>query len=80
VRIAKTGKPHSSAENLILAALKDVKIMFSDKLLKDIDLIPLSNESVSRRINDIAGNMAKEGYWFVSFICTFVLHKSTHVL
>jgi hypothetical protein len=56
MRIAKTGKPYSIGENLPLAAIKDVKTMFGNKLLKDIDLIPLSNDTVSRRINDMAGN------------------------
>jgi hypothetical protein len=54
--MAKTGKPHSSGENLLLAAIKDVKTMFRNKLLKYIDLIPLSNDTVGRRINDMAGN------------------------
>jgi hypothetical protein len=56
MRIAKTGKPHSIGENLLLADIRDVKTLFSNKLLKDIDLIPLSNDTVSRRINDMAGN------------------------
>jgi hypothetical protein len=60
VRIAKTGNPHSIGENLLLAAIKDVKTMFSNKLLKDIDLIPLSNDTVSRRINDMAGNVESQ--------------------
>jgi hypothetical protein len=34
--------------------------MFSNKLLKDIDLIPLSNDTVSRRINDMAGNVESQ--------------------
>jgi hypothetical protein len=42
LRKAKTGKPHSIGE-YILPAIKDlVKNMFGKKLLKDIDLIPLS--------------------------------------
>jgi hypothetical protein len=34
--------------------------MFSNKLLKDIDLIPLSNDTVGRRINDMAGNVESQ--------------------
>jgi hypothetical protein len=56
VRIAKTRKPHSIGENLRLATIKDIETMFSNKLLKDIDLIPLSSDTVSSRINDITGN------------------------
>jgi hypothetical protein len=53
MRIAKTGKSHSVGENLLRAAIKDAKTMFSNKLLKDIHLIPLSND----RINDVAGDV-----------------------
>jgi hypothetical protein len=53
VRIAKTGKPQSIGKNLLLAAIEDAMTMFSNKLLKDIDL---SNDTVSRRINYMAGN------------------------
>jgi hypothetical protein len=55
LRIAKTGKPHSIGENLLLPAINDVvKTMFGNKLLKYIDLIPLSNDTVGRRTNDMA--------------------------
>jgi hypothetical protein len=60
VCIAKTGKPYSIGENLLLASIKDVKTIFSYKLLKDIDLILLSNDIVSRRINDMAGNIESQ--------------------
>jgi hypothetical protein len=47
--IAKRGKPHSVGETLILPAAKDiVKIMFGEKLSKDIDLIPISEDTVTR--------------------------------
>jgi hypothetical protein len=55
LRIAKTGKPHSIGENLLFPAIKDVvKTMFGTKLLKYIDLIPLSNDTVGRRIHFIS--------------------------
>jgi hypothetical protein len=58
---AKTGKPHSIGENLLLPAIKDVvKTMFGHKFLKYIDLIPLSNDTVGRRINDMAGNVESQ--------------------
>jgi hypothetical protein len=34
--------------------------MFGNKLLKNIDLIPLSNNSVGHRINDMAGNVESQ--------------------
>jgi hypothetical protein len=61
LRIAKTGKPHSIGENLLLPAVKDVaRTMFANKLLKYIDLIPLSNDTVGRRTNDMAGNVESQ--------------------
>jgi hypothetical protein len=60
VSIAKTGKPHSIGEHLLLAGIKDVRTMFSNKLLKYIGLIPLSNDTLSRRINDMAGNVESQ--------------------
>jgi hypothetical protein len=69
VRIAKTGKPHSVREYLLLAAIKDVKTMFSNKLQKYIDLIPLSNDTVSRRINDMAGNLESKELRRALIIC-----------
>lgn len=61
LHIAKSGKPHSIGETLILPAAKDiVKTMFGEKLSKDIDLIPLSDDTVTRRINDMAKNVESE--------------------
>jgi hypothetical protein len=55
------GKPHSIGEHLLLPATKDVvKTMFSEKFPKDIDLIHLSNNTVSRRINDLADNVESQ--------------------
>jgi hypothetical protein len=34
--------------------------MFGNKLLKDADLIPLSNDTVGRRINDMAGDVESQ--------------------
>jgi hypothetical protein len=34
--------------------------MFSDKLSKDIGLMPLSNDTATRRINDMANNAESE--------------------
>jgi hypothetical protein len=61
LRIAKTGKPHSIAENLLLPDIKDVvKSMFSNKLLKDVDLIHLSDDTVGLRINDMARDVESQ--------------------
>jgi hypothetical protein len=61
LHIAKSGKPHSIGETLIIPAAKDiVKTMFGEKLSKDIDLILLSDDTVTRRINDMAKNVESE--------------------
>jgi zinc finger BED domain-containing protein 5/7/8/9 len=55
LRIAQTGKPHTIVESLILPAIKDaVGIMFDQKCLKDIEKLSLSNNTVSRRIDEIS--------------------------
>jgi hypothetical protein len=61
LHIAKSVKPHSIGETLILPAAEDiVKTMFGEKLSKDIHLIPLSDDTVTRRINDMAKNIESE--------------------
>lgn len=44
MRIIVKGKPHCIGENVLLSAVKDVKIMTYKKFVKDIDLIPLSDD------------------------------------
>jgi hypothetical protein len=50
-RIAKFSKNHTIAENLIFPCIKDtVQCMFGEENVKKINSIPLSNNTVSRRI------------------------------
>ena len=52
--IAKCGKPHTIGENVIISAVKEImSIMFSYPV-DIISDIPLSNNSVSRRIDEMA--------------------------
>lgn len=52
--IAKSGKNHTIGENIILpAAVEIVSCMFGEKEAKIIKTIPLSNDTISRRINDM---------------------------
>ncbi|GFU73638.1 SCAN domain-containing protein 3, partial [Trichonephila clavipes] len=52
-------KPHTIAEELILpAAIEIVETMFGNNFAKELQSIPLSNDTVSRRIDDIAENRA----------------------
>ena len=53
--IGKQGKPHTIAESLILPCAKImVECVLGDKEAKKLDKIPLSNDTVTRRIDDIA--------------------------
>ncbi|KRZ97669.1 Uncharacterized protein T08_959, partial [Trichinella sp. T8] len=55
LRIAQSGKFHTIGESLVLPSIKDaVGVMFGDKCLKEIELIPLSNDTVARRIEDMS--------------------------
>ncbi|XP_022180962.1 zinc finger BED domain-containing protein 5-like [Myzus persicae] len=54
-RISKCKKPHTVGEILILPAAVDiVSTMFGDNLAQQLKSIPLSNDTVSRRISDIS--------------------------
>ncbi|GFW88501.1 protein FAM200B [Trichonephila clavipes] len=53
-KIVRCKKPHTIAEELILpAAIEIVETMFGDNFAKELQSIPLSNDTVSRRIDDI---------------------------
>ncbi|GBM22866.1 Zinc finger BED domain-containing protein 5 [Araneus ventricosus] len=57
-RIAQAGEAHTVAENLIKPCVKDIiECMFDEKAAKVIDTIPLSNDTISRRIGDLAENV-----------------------
>ncbi|GFV20186.1 zinc finger BED domain-containing protein 5 [Trichonephila clavipes] len=54
-------KPHTIAEELILpAAIEIVETMFGDNFAKELQSIPLSNDTVSRQIDDIAEDVEQQ--------------------
>lgn len=54
-KIARCKKPHTIGEELILpAAIEIVETMFGNNFVKQLESIPLSNDTVARRIGDIA--------------------------
>jgi len=56
--VAKRMQPHTIAENVILPAYKEiVKSMLGDNAEKEISLVPLSNDTVSRRIGDMSSDI-----------------------
>lgn len=57
-RIAKEGKPHTIGETLLLPAAKDmVQAVLGEKAAKEIQKVPLSNNTVKRRIDDMSSNI-----------------------
>jgi hypothetical protein len=61
LRIAKAGKPHTIGESLLLPAAKDVaSSVLGEKVAKQLESIPLSNDTVSRRNSDLASNVKEQ--------------------
>ena len=59
--IAKAGKPHTIGENLILPAAKQiVEVMLGEKAVQPINLISLSDNTVKRRIDEMADNVCEQ--------------------
>lgn len=55
LRVARESKPHTIAENLILpAAIDMVNVMIGPEEAKKLKTIPLSNDTISRRIDEMA--------------------------
>ncbi|GFY09573.1 zinc finger MYM-type protein 6 [Trichonephila clavipes] len=60
-RLLRCKKPHTIAEELILpAAIEIVENMFGDNFAKELQSISLSNDTVSRRIDDIAEDVEQQ--------------------
>ena len=57
-RIAKCKKPHNIAEELVLpAALDLVSTMIGESAAQKLKAVPLSNNTISRRINKISDDI-----------------------
>ncbi|GFV76229.1 hypothetical protein TNCV_4673181 [Trichonephila clavipes] len=58
---ARCKKPHAIAEELILpAAIEIVETMFGGNFAKELQSIPISNDTVSRRFDDIAEDVEQQ--------------------
>jgi len=58
LRVAKKGKPHTIAEDLMLPAAQDmVSTMVGPGAASKLSCIPLSNDSVGRRISEMADDV-----------------------
>ena len=60
-RVARTDKPHTIVEDLILPAATDMAgTLLGEKVEKTIQTMPSSNNTVSRHISDMAGDVLKK--------------------
>ncbi|GFY14592.1 zinc finger BED domain-containing protein 5 [Trichonephila clavipes] len=60
-RIAQAGEVHTIAEDLIKPCVLDItKCMLDEKSAKHVSTVPLSNDTVSRRIHDLASYVKQE--------------------
>ena len=60
-RVAKEKQPHTVAETLILpAAIDMVSAVIDEKAAEKLRSIPLSNNTVSRRIDDISEHLEEQ--------------------
>ena len=61
LRIAKTGKPHTIAESLILPCCKDiVGCLLGERVAMKLNKLPVSNDTVNRRIVDISKDIKNQ--------------------
>jgi len=58
--ITRSDKNHTISENLILPSIKDsAHCMFREKHVNKINAMPLSNDTVCRRIKDISNDIVE---------------------
>jgi hypothetical protein len=61
LRIAGAGKPHIIGESWLLPAVRHkASSVFGEKTAKQLESIPLSNDTVSRRISDMTSNVKEQ--------------------
>jgi hypothetical protein len=61
LRIAEAGKHHSIRMFLLLSAAKDIaSSVLGEKAAKQPELVPLSNDTISRQISDMASNVKEQ--------------------
>lgn len=77
-RVAKCKKPHTIAEELILPAAVDmVSVMIGESAAKEIKNIPLSNNTISRRIHDMAEDINEQIVGKLSGLFAIQLDEAT---
>jgi hypothetical protein len=59
--VAQKQKPHTIAENLILPAAKEmVRLVIGEDASKKLNQIPLSNNTIQRRVEDISNDLKQQ--------------------
>lgn len=77
-RVAKCKKPHTIAEQLILpAAIDMVSVMIGESAANDLKNVPLSNNTISRRIHDMAEDINEQIVEKLSDIFAIQLDEAT---
>lgn len=87
-RIAQKKKPHTIGEDLILpAAIDIVSTMFGDPMAQQLKAIPMSNDTVSRRISDISEDLhvqlmekVNNSYFAIQVDEATDLHRDAHLI
>uniref|UniRef100_A0A671W2C9 DUF4371 domain-containing protein n=1 Tax=Sparus aurata TaxID=8175 RepID=A0A671W2C9_SPAAU len=65
-RIGQLGKPHTIAETLILPAAQDMcRIMIGDSAAAKLSAVPLSNDTVAKRISDMSNGIREQLIEFI---------------
>lgn len=61
LHIARAKKPHTVGEALLLPATKDiVRELFGEEAARKVDCVPLSDNTVSRRIGEMANDISSQ--------------------
>ncbi|XP_072392330.1 protein FAM200A-like [Diabrotica undecimpunctata] len=77
-RVAKCKKPHTIAEELILpAAVNMITVIIEESAAKEIKNVPLSNNTVSRSIHDMAEDINEQIVGKLSALFAIQLDEAT---
>ena len=58
--IAKTKQPHTINESLVLSYREIVKIMINESAVKEVENVSLSDNSISKRIDDMSDDIQSQ--------------------
>lgn len=76
-RVAKCKKPHIAEELILPAEVDMVSVMIGESAAKEIKNVPLSNNTISRRIHDMAEDINEQIVEKLSGLFAIQLYKAT---